>query len=74
MSPPDYDQDRRPRWRTRRGWKSNMSKLEATFGQNDKPVDVKPGKTYRFRARSEKSAKPDKHSGWSPGFKVDVEP
>lgn len=51
-----------------------MSKLEATFGQNDKPVDVKPGKTYRFRARSEKSAKPDKHSGWSPGFKVDVEP
>jgi len=35
---------------------------------------VTPGKTYRFQARSEKSAKPNKHSGWSPSLKVDVRP
>jgi hypothetical protein len=48
-----------------RDWKRNTAKLELVFGKNDKPIDVRDGKTYRFRARSEKSSNPAKHSGWS---------
>jgi len=47
-------------------WKKNTSKLQGRFGNNDKPVNVRPGKTYKVRARSEKAANPDKRSGWSP--------
>jgi plastocyanin len=51
-------------WKT---WKNDTTKFKGTFGANGKPVTVKPGKTYEFEARSEKSAtKPNKHSGWSP--------
>jgi plastocyanin len=47
-------------------WKKNTSKHGGSFGKNGKPVDVKPGKTYKIRARSEKSSNPKKRSGWSP--------
>jgi hypothetical protein len=58
------------RFRTEGGewrlWKRNTANLQGTFGQGDNPVDVKPGRTYRFQGRSERSGHPSKHSGWSP--------
>jgi plastocyanin len=51
-------------WKT---WKNDTEKRNATFGHNDNPVDVKPGKTYEIEVRSEKSvSKPSKRSDWSP--------
>jgi plastocyanin len=48
-------------------WKKNTSMHEGVFGNNDKPVNVRPGKNYKIRARSEKASNPKKkHSGWSP--------
>lgn len=49
-------------------WRKKTSKLEGLFGNNGKPVTVKKGKTYRIRARSEKSSNPTKRSGWSPAL------
>ena len=47
-------------------WKNDTKKFEATFGKNNNPVDVKPGKTYAIESRSEEANKPSKHSDWSP--------
>jgi plastocyanin len=47
-------------------WRKNTSKPGASFGKNGKPVSIKPGKQYKVRARSERSANPKKRSGWSP--------
>jgi len=50
-----------------KNWKKNTSNPQGEFGNNDKPVNVRPGKTYGIRARSEKSSNPKKkRSGWSP--------
>jgi plastocyanin len=52
-------------------WKKNTSKRQGVFGQNGKPVSVNPTKTYRIRARSEKSSNPKKkRSGWSPKLTI----
>jgi plastocyanin len=52
-------------------WRKNTSKKTGSFGENGKPVRVRPGKTYRIRARSEKSSNPKKkRSGWSPALVV----
>jgi hypothetical protein len=48
-------------------WKNDTSKTHATFGNNNKPAKVVPGKTYKVEARSEK-ANTDKRSGWSPAL------
>jgi hypothetical protein len=49
-----------------RHWKTNTAKRKGVFGKNDNPVDVKVGRTYDFKARSEKSSNPSRRSGWSP--------
>ncbi|MGI9021245.1 MAG: hypothetical protein ACR2G3_11105 [Solirubrobacterales bacterium] len=53
-----------------KSWRKNTSKTEASFGSNDNPVDVKPGKTYRFRARSEVASNPSRASAFSPPLVV----
>ncbi len=51
-------------------WLTDTSLGQAVFGAGDSPVDVKPGKAYYFRARSQNSSNPSKPSGWSPTLKV----
>ncbi len=53
-----------------RTWHSNTTLSYDIFGTNDVPVDVKPGKTYTFQARSELSSDPTRRSGWSPKLVV----
>ena len=48
-------------------WVRNETDLGAEFGADDEPVDVKPGKTYRFRARTEKVVKPGQAQRLLPG-------
>jgi plastocyanin len=55
-----------------KSWLKNTNSLSGDFGASDEPVDVKPGKTYRFRARTEKASNPDKRSDYSPALKVSV--
>jgi copper binding plastocyanin/azurin family protein len=52
-------------WRT---WKQNTAKRRAVFGKNDNPVDYTVTKKYFLQARSEKSANPDRRSGWSESY------
>jgi plastocyanin len=47
-------------------WKNDTSARSGVFGQNGQPVQVLSGRTYQFRARSQKSTNPSKPSGWSP--------
>ena len=54
-------------WKT---WFKNTDKIGWKFGRNDKPIDVKPNKTYRIQARSELHSNPSKHSGFSPSLVV----
>ena len=65
-----YDVRYKPAGGTWKNWKKNTSKEQLVFGKNDKPIDVFPGQTIRFKARSEKAANPSKRSGWSPPFKA----
>lgn len=51
------------RWRS---WLRDASAFEAVFGDGNAPVTVKAGKTYRFRARSQKGTKVKRVSAWSP--------
>jgi plastocyanin len=46
-----------------RNWKTNTESGQAVFGKDGKPVEVKTGKVYRFRARSQKEGA---QSAWSP--------
>jgi plastocyanin len=55
-------------------WKKNTSQPGGEFGKQGKPVSIKDGKTYRVRARSEKSFNPKKrHSEWSPALKFSTD-
>ena len=45
-------------------WRNDTSARSGIFGQNNQPVQVVPGQTYQFQARSEND--PTKPSGWSP--------
>lgn len=48
-------------------WKSDTAKNKGVFGLNGNPIEVEPGHTYRFRARSQKaSSTPGAYSRWSP--------
>ncbi len=46
-------------------WLNDTAKTHATFGRNDRPAKVVPGKTYKVAVRSEKT-NTAKRSGWSP--------
>jgi plastocyanin len=56
-----------------KNWRKSTEKVEGTFGQSDKPVDVKVGKTYYFRARTEKANNDKKASDYSPAVNRLVE-
>ena len=49
-------------------WRNDSSLRVAVFGQNGQPVQVMPGLTYQFQARSQNT--PSKPSGWSPALTV----
>ena len=49
-------------------WKNDVSARSGVFGQNGQPVQVMPGRTYQFQARSQKI--PSQPSGWSPTLTV----
>jgi plastocyanin len=49
-------------------WKNDVSARSGVFGQNGQPVQVLPGRTYQFQARSQKI--PSQPSGWSPTLTV----
>jgi plastocyanin len=49
-------------------WKNNVAARSAVFGQNGMPVQVMPGRTYQFQARSQKV--PTQPSGFSPTLTV----
>jgi plastocyanin len=51
-------------------WKNDTSARSGVFGQNGQPVQVMPGGTYRFQARSLKASAPNQPSGWSPTLTV----
>jgi plastocyanin len=53
-------------------WHKRTAKRSGRFGRLDEPVDVKPGKTYSFKARTSFAAKPSKQSNYSPLLVVDV--
>ncbi len=53
-------------------WKNDTAKSAQRFGRLDQPVDVKPGKTYTFKARTGVAAKPSKQSMYSPLLVVDA--
>lgn len=46
-----------------KSWKKDVTGFKAVFGKGGKPVTVKDGKKYSFRARSQEG---DAHSMWSP--------
>ena len=56
-----------------KNWRKDTIDTSGLFGDGDVPVDVKPGKTYRIRARTEAMNNPDRRSDWSPTLKVIVE-
>ncbi len=55
---------------TWRVWRNNTAARSGVFGQNGLPVQVMPGRTYHFQARSQKTAAPNQPSGWSPTLSV----
>lgn len=54
-----------------RNWLKDTDLESGTFGDGNEPTNVKPGKTYSIKVRSELSSNPKKRkSGWSPALKV----
>jgi hypothetical protein len=49
-------------------WRNDVAARSGVFGQNGQPVQVVPGSTYQFQARSQKI--PSQPSGWSPTLTV----
>jgi hypothetical protein len=45
-------------------WRNDTPTRSGVFGQGNQPVRVIAGRTYQFRARSQKT--PSQPSGWSP--------
>lgn len=52
-------------------WRNDTTSADGAFGTGNKPVDVMPGRTYRFQVRSEKQ-QVSKHSDWSPALVVNT--
>lgn len=50
-------------WRT---WRSDVEALKGVFGKNGRPVTLKKGTKYSFRARSQHSVNARRVSRWSP--------
>ena len=55
-------------------WVKNKTAVSGEFGANDKPVNVREGKTYSFRARTELRNKPEKASKFSPVSSFSIKP
>ncbi|MEK6326989.1 MAG: hypothetical protein AABM66_05600 [Actinomycetota bacterium] len=53
-------------------WRNDVAARSGVFGQNNQPVQVLSGRTYQFRARSQKSSAPNQPSGWSPILQVNT--
>jgi len=53
-------------------WKNDVAGRSGVFGQGGLPVQVMPGLTYQFQARSLKQTAPTKPSGWSPTLAVNT--
>ena len=53
-------------------WKNDVAGRSGVFGQGGLPVQVMPGRTYQFQARSLKQTAPTKPSGWSPALTVNT--
>ena len=51
-------------------WRNDTTARAGVLGQNGQPVQVLPGRTYQFRARSQKT--PTQPSGWSPILTVNT--
>jgi hypothetical protein len=51
-------------------WRNDSTARSGVFGQNGQPVQVMPGRTYQFQARSQKI--PSQPSGWSPTLTVNT--
>jgi plastocyanin len=51
-------------------WRNDTSARSGVFGRNGQPVQVRPGRTYQFQARSQKV--PTQPSGWSPTLTVNT--
>ena len=49
-------------------WKNDVTSRSGVFGLNGAPVQVSPGRTYQFQARSQKT--PTQPSGFSPTLTV----
>jgi plastocyanin len=57
---------------TWRLWGNDVSVRSGVFGQNGRPLQVMPDRTYQFQARSQKSSAPTQPSGWSPTLTVNT--
>jgi plastocyanin len=51
------------KWRV---WRRSSTARRAVFGRNAKPVRVRAGRKYSFRARSRQGTNVNRVSGWSP--------
>jgi plastocyanin len=51
-------------------WRNDSLTRTGVFGRNGQPVQVLPGRTYQFQARSQKI--PSQPSGWSPTLSVNT--
>ena len=51
-------------------WLKNTEDLSAVFGEGGEPVAPQAGDVFRFKARTERSSNPDRHSGFSPVAKA----
>jgi plastocyanin len=58
-----FRQKGKPKWED---WFEGTKRKSAVFGRNNKPVNVKPNKTYQVRARSRKGTNKNRQSNWSP--------
>lgn len=51
-------------------WRNDAAARSGVFGQGGQPVQVAPGSTYQFQARSQRM--PTQPSGWSPTLTVNT--
>lgn len=65
-----FDVRYRVKGRKWKRWKEDTKRPSAAFGANDKPVRVKPGKTYQVKARSQKGKREKRRSGFSPKLSI----
>ena len=64
-----FRQKGKPKWVD---WFENTRRRSAVFGKNNKPIKVRPNKTYQVRARSSKGTSKIRQSGFSPPVEYDA--